>query len=60
MLRPLGLVGALLLLAGCSGGSGELSKKDDAELRHNFARALTPEEVALMGKSKPASGRPAK
>lgn len=45
----------LAVLAGCSGTTSELSKKDDSELRHNFARALTPEEVAQMGKAKPAA-----
>ena len=41
-------------LTACSGGKeGDLSKKDDQELRNNFARALTPEELAHMGKSKP-------
>ncbi|RYG26514.1 hypothetical protein EON82_03065 [bacterium] len=46
------------LLAGCSDNNGELSKKDDQELRNNFARALTPEEQAQMGKSKPAARPP--
>jgi hypothetical protein len=59
MTRCLGLFAVIALLAGCSGGTGELTKKDDAELRHNFARALTPEEVGQMGKTKPAS-RPAR
>ena len=58
MRRPLVLLASLLLLPGCSGGNGELSKKGDKELRNNFARALTPEEVAQMGKAKPAGAPP--
>jgi len=43
------------LLAGCAGGNdGELSKKDDQQLRYNFARSLTPEEIAHMNSAKPA------
>jgi hypothetical protein len=58
MCSRLVLLFPFLLLAGCSSENGELSKKDDQELRHNFARALTPEEQAMMGKSKPAARPP--
>lgn len=47
------------LLAGCSGGSGELPAKDDAALKNNFNRNLTPEEMAKMGGKPPAdAGKP--
>ena len=47
-----------LALVGCSDG-GALTKKQDDELRHNFTRKLTPEEIARMGGGPPAGG-PAK
>ena len=59
MNRTLVLLASFSLLAGCSGGNGELSKKEDTELRHNFSRGLTPEEIAHMGGAKPAAA-PAK
>ncbi len=59
MTRCIGLLALLGVLAGCSGGTSELSKKDDAELRHNFSRPLNPDEIAQMGKAKPA-GRPSR
>lgn len=45
---------ALLPVAGCS-GSGDLSKEQDDELRNNFTRKLTPEEIARLGGGKPAA-----
>lgn len=59
MVRLALLAIATLAVAGCSSTDGQLSAKDDKELRHNFARSLTPEEVAMMGKAKPA-GAPKK
>jgi len=54
---------AIAALAGCDGGgSGDLSKKDDKDLRSNFSRPLTPEEAAQMGggasKATEGAGRP--
>jgi len=59
MTRPLWIVVVLSLLVGCSGDSGQLSKKQDDELRHNFTRKLTPAEIAALGGGKPA-GAPSK
>ena len=53
MRRALPFVAIATLLAGCTGGSGELSKKDDQELRNNFTRKLTPEEIAKLGGGPP-------
>ncbi|HEY0868068.1 MAG TPA: hypothetical protein VGE01_11850 [Fimbriimonas sp.] len=48
------------LLVGCSGDkTTELPPEKDKELRNSFDRALTPEEVAMMGQSKGAEA-PAK
>lgn len=47
-MRRTALLGAALaVLAGC-GESSELPKDQDAKLRNNLNRALTPEEVAKM------------
>jgi len=47
------LLAVVCAVVGCkgSGGTTEVSGKDDAALRNNFSRALTPEEAAQMGKS---------
>lgn len=51
------LTAASFALAGCSGGSEPVSKKDEDSLRNNFTRALTPEEQARMNGA-PAKGAP--
>lgn len=53
MRRLLGLSILVFALVGCS-GDGQLTKKQDDELRHNFTRKLTPEEIARMGGGPPA------
>ena len=50
------------VLAGCSSGTAEVSKSDDATAKTNFTRSLTPEEQAKMNggsaPGKPAPGAP--
>lgn len=47
---------SLGILAGCGGGEEEISKEKDAEIRNNFSRSLTPDEVKMMGASKEGGG----
>jgi len=49
-------LGSVPFVGGCS-DDGKLTKKDDAELRNNFTRALTPEEIARMNGAKPAGDK---
>ncbi|RYG39786.1 hypothetical protein EON79_23740 [bacterium] len=59
MKRLLTLAFLPILLAGCSGGEGDVGKKDDAELRNNFTRKLTPEEIKkLQSAPPPGAGAP--
>lgn len=60
MSRLLGLalgLAALAGLAGCGSGSGELSQQQDQELRSNFKRALTEEELKQMTGGAPSQPR---
>lgn len=50
------LLASLAVIGGCNqGGPSELNPDQDKELRNNLSRELTPEELAQMGKSAPAS-----
>ena len=50
-LLAVALVGAWVL-AGCEGSPTAVSKEDDKEIRNNFGRSLSPDEVAKMGGGK--------
>jgi len=40
------------ILAGCEGSPSTVSKEDDKEIRNNFGRSLSPDEVSKMGGGK--------
>ena len=43
---------ALVCLAGCEGSPSTVTKDQDKEIRNNFGRSLSPDEVAKMGGGK--------
>lgn len=47
------LVLAALAVLGCSSKDGDLSKTDQATLRNNFTRGLTPAEIEHMKNAPP-------
>ena len=55
--RTLLLVLFGLAVAGCS-SDGQTSKTDEATIKNNFTRSLTPEEIAKMGGSKEKTRAP--
>lgn len=40
------------VLCGCEGSPSTVSKEDDKEIRNNFGRSLSPDEVSKMGGGK--------
>lgn len=53
------VAGLAVLAAGCQSDTSAVTPKEDAQIRDNLSRELTPEEISRMGGGGQAGSQPA-